>query len=236
MLFRSQVVASNWEAGARGSGKLGGFSLNWLLSFYRATNRDDIQFAASAIRGRAYFRNIGSTRRQGAELQLKASRGGFTASLSYAFTDATYGDALTLTSPANPAADEDGLITVQPGDRLPGIPRHSATLSLDYAGKGWSVGGDIMARSGQYLAGDEGNDTRRLPGYAIVNLRGSVDILKGVSIFGELRNAFNRDYATFGTFSEVDEVYLAQAPGASNPRAYGPGAPRRWYVGVKAAF
>jgi outer membrane receptor protein involved in Fe transport len=51
-----------------------------------------------------------------------------------------------------------------------------------------------------------------------------------------LRNAFNRRYATVGTFSEVDEVELEEAPGASNPRAYGPGSPRRWYVGVKAAF
>ncbi|UXC93909.1 hypothetical protein EGM87_24220 (plasmid) [Sphingobium sp. RSMS] len=39
-----------------------------------------------------------------------------------------------------------------------------------------------------------------------------------------------------GTFSEVDEVDLAEAPGASDPRAYGPGAPRRWYAGVKASF
>ena len=42
--------------------------------------------------------------------------------------------------------------------------------------------------------------------------------------------------ATFGTFGEVDEIELEEAPGASNPRAYGPGAPRRWQVGVKALF
>jgi outer membrane receptor protein involved in Fe transport len=63
-----------------------------------------------------------------------------------------------------------------------------------------------------------------------------VQIIKGVSLFGEVRNAFNRHYATFATFSEVDEVELEEAPGASNPRAYGPGSPRRWHVGVKARF
>jgi outer membrane receptor protein involved in Fe transport len=231
-----QVVAKSWEAGAGGHGTVGGFRIDWLLSAYRTTNRNDIQYVASDIRGRAYFRNIGSTRRQGVELGAKATRGGFTGGLSYAFIDATYRHALTLSSPANPEAEEDGTIAVARGDRLPGIPMHSATLSLDYAGRGWSIGGDVIARSGQYLVGDEGNDNAKVPGYALFNLRGSVTIIPGVSLFGELRNVFNRKYATFGTFSEVDEIELDEAPGASDPRAYGPGSPRRWYVGMKAAF
>ncbi|WP_370308759.1 TonB-dependent receptor [Sphingobium abikonense] len=231
-----QVVAKSWEAGASGSAQAGGIRIDWLLSAYRTRNRNDIQYVASAIRGRAYFQNIGATRRQGIESSVKVSRGGLTSAISYAFTDATYRAPLTLASPANPQADEDGRIAVARGDRLPGIPRHSATLSLDYATARWSVGGDVLARSGQYLVGDEGNDTPRVPGYAIVNLRGSVTIVPGVSLFGEVRNAFNRRYATFGTFSEVDEIDLEEAPGASDPRAYGPGAPRRWYLGMKARF
>lgn len=231
-----QVVAKSWEAGASGSAQAGGIRIDWLLSAYRTRNRNDIQYVASAIRGRAYFQNIGATRRQGIEASVKVSRGGLTSAISYAFTDATYRAPLTLASPANPQADEDGRIAVARGDRLPGIPRHSATLSLDYATARWSVGGDVLARSGQYLVGDEGNDTPRVPGYAIVNLRGSVTIVPGVSLFGEVRNAFNRRYATFGTFSEVDEIDLEEAPDASDPRAYGPGAPRRWYLGMKARF
>jgi outer membrane receptor protein involved in Fe transport len=231
-----QVVAKSWEAGASGHAMLGGFRIDWLASAYRTRNRNDIQFVASEIRGRAYFRNIGATRRQGVELGMKASRDGFAAGLSYAFTDARYLHDLTLSSPANPVADDDGVIVVDKGDRLPGIPRHSVTLSLDYAARGWSIGGDLIARSGQYLVGDEGNDNAKLGGYALVNLRGSIAIMKGVSLFGEMRNVFERKYATFGTFSEVDEIDLEEAPGASNPRAYGPSAPRRWYAGVKASF
>ncbi|ARR56167.1 TonB-dependent receptor [Rhizorhabdus wittichii DC-6] len=228
-----QVVARTWEAGASGSGELGGVRLEWLLSGYHATNRDDIQYIASAIRGRAYFQNVGNTRRQGIEATLKARRGGLTATLGYAFTDARYRTPLTLSSPANPAAGADGTIAVQRGDRLPGIPRHSATLAVDYAGRGWSLGGDMIVRSGQYLVGDEGNDNPRLGGYAVFNLRGSVDLIRGVTLFAELRNMFDRRYATFGTFSEVGEIELEEAPGASNPRAYGPGAPRRWYAGMR---
>ena len=236
-----QVVARSWEAGASGHFAHGGWSGHWLLSAYRTTNADDIQYVASAVRGRAYFRNIGMTRRQGLEASLKGGRGGWTVSMSYALTDATYRRSLRLSSPANPVASEDGTITVQKGDRLPGIPRHAATLAMDYAGtigprRGWSVGGDLIARSSQRLVGDEGNENAPVPGYFTANIRASVDLWPGVALFGEVRNLLGRRYATFGTFTQVDEIELEEAPGASDPRAYGPGAPRRWYAGIRARF
>ncbi len=231
-----QVVAKSWELGASGKADIGGWVVEGLLSAYRTANRNDIQYVASEIRGRAYFRNIGATRRQGVELGVTAKRAGWTAMLSYALTDATYRAPLMVGSPSHPLADADGQIAVVRGNRLPGVPRHSAALALDYRGDGWSLGGDVIARSGSYLVGDEANLTPKLTGYAIVNLRGSVDLLPGVALFAEMKNALDRKYATFGTFGEVDEVFLAEAPDAANPRTYGPGAPRRWYAGVRARF
>ena len=235
-----QVVARTWEAGASGKSASGSWDLGWLVSAYRTANTDDIQYIASDIRGRAYFQNVGSTRRQGAELSLKARRGGLRLAASYAFIDATYRSAMTLSSPANPLADGDGEIEVLSGNRLPGIPRHSTAFSVDYegsfGGRRFLIGGDVIARSGQRLVGDEANLTAPVPGYAIVNLRASVAIAGSVSLFGEVRNLFDHDYATFGTFSEVDEVELDEAPGASDPRAYGPGPPRRWSIGLRARF
>jgi len=235
-----QVVAKSWEAGASGGFAFGSWRGEWLLSAYRTMNHDDIQYVASDIRGRAYFRNIGQTRRQGLEASLKLIRGGLTAGLSYAYTDATYRNNLVLSSPANPQANDHGTIDVAEGDQLPGVPRHSATLTLDYAGKiggrGWSIGGDVTVRSGQYLVGDEANRNAKIPGYIIANIRAGIDLMPGVTLFGEIRNLFDRRYATFGTFTDMSEIKLEEAPGASNPRAYGPGMPRRWYAGVKAAF
>lgn len=235
-----QVVAKSLELGASGSLERGGWTVDWLLSGYRTTNTDDIQYVASDIRGRAYFRNIGETRRQGIEATVKARRGGLQLAASYAFTDATYRSAITFGSPANPQADADGLIHVVPGNRLPGLPRHSATFSADYAGTlgahGFTIGGDIAARSSQFLIGDEANRNRPVPGYVLFNLRGSVELMEGVSLFGELRNAFDRKFATFGTFSEIDEIDLEEAPDASNPRASGPGTPRRWTLGLRCRF
>lgn len=231
-----QVVSKNWDIGLSGSASKGGWHLDWSLSAYRSSNSNDIQYIASSVRGRGYFQNMGETRRQGMELMFAARKDGLETRLSYAFADATFRSPFDLSSPAHPGADEHGIISVAKGDRIPGVPRHSAVLTVDYTGRGWSAGGDILWRSGQYLAGDEANLDRKLPGYAIVNLRGSVQLTSGIWLHGELRNAFNRRHATFGTYAQLDEVFLAEAPDASNPRAYGPGAPRRWQIGFSGAF
>nr|WP_246543649.1 TonB-dependent receptor [Novosphingobium profundi] len=70
----------------------------------------------------------------------------------------------------------------------------------------------------------------------MVHLRASLELVPGFSLFANVRNLLDRDYATFGTLSEVEEVDLAEAPDAFNPRAYGPGAPRRWTLGLRARF
>lgn len=235
-----QVVAKTFELGASGNHASGGWSMNWLVSGYRTTNTNDIQFVASSTRGRGFFENIGETRRQGVEATLRARRGGLQLGASYAFIDATYRFPVVLSSPANPEANDEGEIAVDRGDRLPGIPRHSATMTADYTGaigsRTFTIGGDMIARSSQFLVGDEANQNPRVPGYVLFNLRGSVEMVKGVSLFGEVRNLFDREFATFGTFSEVDEVDLVEAPNASDPRAFGPGAPRRFTVGIAASF
>lgn len=231
-----QVVAKSWEAGGSGHFKAAGWAFDWLLSAYRATNHDDIQFIASDVRGRAYFQNIGQTRRQGIEATLNAARGPWTARFGYAFTDATFRTPLTLNSPDNPSADEDGTIRVVRGDRMPGIPRHRVTLSVDYAADRFTLGGDVQAQSGQRLFGDEANLQPGTGAFAVVNLRGSVKLLGPVWAFGEVSNLLDRRYGTYGTFSETDEVFMAEAPGADNPRSLSPAAPRRWKAGLRARF
>ncbi len=236
-----QVVARTWELGASGKAGAGGWRVSWLASAYRADSRDEIRRVASGVRGRAYFQNLGNARRQGIELSLRATRGGFRVGANYAFSDATNRSLVRIASPGNPAAEEDGAITVRPGDRLPGVPRHSANLDLDYAGKvgAWrrfSLGGTLSARSGQVLLGDDTNRAPLVPGYMLVDLRARVELLREVVLFAEVRNLFDRRHATFGTFGEIGSVPLAEAPGASSPRFLGPGAPRRWTVGFRRGF
>lgn len=231
-----QVVAKSWEAGASGKNVVGGWTMRWLLSSYRTTSKNDIQFIASSIRGRGYFRNVGASRRQGVELTLDITRNALSVHASYAFTDARFLTPFLISSPANPAADTSGLIAVERGDHIPGIPRHSLTFSADYNGRGWSLGGDVQMRTGQYFVGDEANLIGRTPGYAVVNVHAGVDIVRGITLYADVRNLFDRRYATFGTFMDVGEVPLVEAPNASDTRAFGPGAPRRWRIGLTAKF
>ncbi|GEN99471.1 membrane protein [Novosphingobium sediminis] len=236
-----QVVARTWELGASGKGNAGGWRIEWLASAYRADSRDEIRRVASGVRGRAYFQNLGDARRQGIELSLTAQRGGLRVAATYAFTDATNRSSVRIASPGNPVAEADGAILVRPGDRLPGVPRHSANLNLDYAGKvgtsrRFTVGATVSARSGQVLLGDESNRAPLVPGYILIDLRAGVELVHEVMLFGEVRNLLDRRHATFGTFGEIGSVPLAEAPGASSPRFLGPGAPRRWTIGVRRGF
>jgi hypothetical protein len=61
-------------------------------------------------------------------------------------------------------------------------------------------------------------------------------LIAALQLFGLLQNAFNTTYYTFGTFSPTSSVFLAQAPGATNPRSYSPGAPIAGTVGVRVTF
>ncbi len=231
-----QVVAKTWEAGVSGGTAVSDWRLKWSLSGYRATNHDDIQFIASAIRGRAYFQNVGATRRQGVEADLSARRGNWLVHAGYALTDATFRTPLVLNSPDNPSADADGQIAVRRGDRLPGIPRHRGVLAIDYGGRGFALGGDMQTQSGQRLVGDEANLEPLTRAFAVFAVRGSVVLAGPLTLFGSISNLFDKDTATFGAFGETTEVDLAEAPGASDPRSLGPGAPRRWMAGLRAAF
>nr|WP_225204978.1 TonB-dependent receptor [Novosphingobium huizhouense] len=232
-----QVVARSLEAGAAVSASLGGWTVDGLLSLYRTVNQNDIQHVASRVPGRSWFTNIGRTRRQGLDASLKLARDGWRIAASYAFADATSLSALTLSSPQNPGADPvTGTIPVRRGDRLPGIPRHSATLSVDFTASTFGLGGDLVARSSQVLRGDAANLVPPVPGYLIANLRAHVALSRGLALTGEVQNLFDRRYATFGTFGEIDKVPLPEAPDATSSRFAGPGAPRRWTVGLAATF
>jgi outer membrane receptor protein involved in Fe transport len=231
-----QVVSKSWQTGGTGTADINGWSVRGQVTAYRAVNHDDIQFVASGVRGRAFFRNIGRTRRQGLDINVSATRGAWILRAGYAFTDATFRTPLVLNSPDNPAADDDGRIQIAGGDRIPGIPRHRAILAADYDGRSFTIGGNLQAQSGQYLFGDEANLQPKVKAFVLADIHGSVRLIRRLSLFAEVTNLFDRHYATFGTFSETEDVFLAEAPDASDPRSLGPGAPRRWKAGLRASF
>ncbi len=227
-----QVIARSWH----GQLTAGAESLRGTLAFWRSESSGDIRHIASDIRGRAYFANVGRSRKQGIEATLVWHRGPWRMAAAYGYSDARFRSPFTISSPSNPEADEEGNMAVEAGDRLSANPRHILTIQAGFESERWAVGADLRWRSSQILAGDEGNDNRPVPGYAVIDLRARLALTPAITLVGEVRNLFNHRYATFGTFSEIDEIHLAEAPGADDPRAYAPGAPRRAAVSVKLRF
>jgi len=233
-----QVVAQTFEAGLRGSLKWGkDAKLRYSLGFFLTNLDDDIAMVNSPTVGRAFFTNIGATRRQGIEADLRYSDERWRLSLLYALVDATFQSGFVASSSLNPAADVNGNIVVQPGNRLPGIPLHQLKASAYYkATDKWMVGATLLAASSQYLFGDEANLVAPLPGYVTLGASTSYQLLPNLELFAWAQNLTNASYYTFGTFSPTGSVFIAQAPGASLTQSFSPAAPLGIFGGLRARF
>ena len=236
-----QAVARSVEAGLRGRWTAGGGSrqISWSAAAFRTRIADDILFIASPeLIGTGYFQNAGDTSRLGAEVELNGRIARFGWYASYGLVEATFESPLELpgSDEANDAATEDGSILVAPGDRLPGIPRHSFKAGIRQGiTRAWDVALETMAASSRIFVGDEGNDQVELDGYGIVNLRTAYRFDAGVELFARIDNLFDARYATAGVLAEL-EVHLREVPDASDPRFIGPGPPRSAFAGVRVRF
>lgn len=233
-----QVIAQTFEAGLRG--RLGwdkDATLRYSLGFFRTDLDDDIAMVNSPTQGRAFFTNIGNTRRQGIEADLRYSDERWHVTLLYALVDATFQSRFVASSSLNPGADANGNITVQPGNHLPGIPMHQLKASAYYnVTDKWTVGATLLAASSQYLFGDDANLVAPLPGYVTLGASTSYKLLPNLELFAWAQNITNADYSTYGTFSPTGSVFIAQAPGASLTPSYSPAAPFGLFGGMRATF
>ncbi|MET0962431.1 MAG: TonB-dependent receptor [Noviherbaspirillum sp.] len=236
-----KVVAKTVELGARGRQ---GEHLSWNAALYRTDLDDDIQFISSggAATNAGYFQNVGKTRRQGLELGATGKWGRVSVSARYGFIDASYRAAFAENSPANSSAGPDGAIEVRSGDRIPGIPRHSMKLRLEYEVDGqWMVGANVLYASSVYARGDENNRDAggRVPGYSVLNLDTRYTIRKGWDLFARINNLFNREYANVGVLG-VNAFMGAgnsfDAANAVNEQFRGYGAPRGVWVGTRYSW
>jgi iron complex outermembrane receptor protein len=69
-----------------------------------------------------------------------------------------------------------------------------------------------------------------------MNLTTTYQLTKNVQLFAWAENITNARYYTFGTFSPTSSVFIAQAPGATNPRSFSPAAPIGGFGGVRVTF
>ena len=238
-----KVVSSTIEAGARGQWHAG----TWSAALYRTDLRDDLAFIASGAgaTNAGYFQNIGRTRRQGIELAATIRAEPLTLALRYNALDARFRSTFEAASPDNSEADANGAIVVRSGNRIPGIPVHSAKMRVDWAAApGLGVGASLVAASSQYARGDENNADRagRVPGYFVVHLDAQYALTPRVTLFAQLDNLFDRHYANFGllgsnVFTGPDRSFgpaVGVAPVIEQFRALG--APRGVWAGIRVTF
>lgn len=226
-----QVVAETFEAGFRGDWVNG----SWHAGVFRTTGKDDILFiSAGALTNEGFFDNIGRTRRDGLEINLDGQAGNSIGwFFNYTYLDATFRERLAFPSPNNPAAI-GGEVMVQPGDRLPLIPRQLFKGGIRASiGDRISIGGEVLVGGDFYMRGDEGNDLARIGDYAVLNLRGEYKINNNLRIFLNIDNLLDEEYETFGLLGDADEVLGDEL---EDGRFFSPAAPRGAWLGVQVAF
>jgi outer membrane receptor protein involved in Fe transport len=233
-----QVVGHTIEAGLRGvATPFPDTKLDWNLGLFHTNLDNDIEFVQSAVLGRGFFQNVGATRRQGFDAGLRVHNDRWMAYLNYSYTNATFQSSFIESSSLNPGADVNGNISVQPGNRLSGVPTNLLKLGFQYkVTDAWTVGLTGVAATSQFLFGDEANLTKPLPGYFVLNLNTSYQVTKNIQLFGLIQNVTDQRYYIYGTFSPTSSITFFQAPGTSNPRSYNIGAPIAGFAGIRATF
>ncbi len=157
--YLPQIKATSYDIGMRG--KIGD-DLQWNLGAYQTDLKDDIYYVAVGD-GLGFFDSIGKTRRRGIEAGLsgKANKWGF--GVNYSLTDATFQDKFQMISEDNNSSVYvpligTGIITVKPGDRMPGVPLNNLNASVSYeVTDKWTVGLSAVAHSESYVRGNENN-------------------------------------------------------------------------------
>jgi len=197
----NQVVAHTYEGGLRGASNWNGGRLSWSTSLFRTDSDNDIIALASAIQGRGFFSNVPSTKREGIDATAQFEAEHWSAFASYSYLDATYEFTGAMASPNNPFADGDGNIAIRPGNRIPLNPAHHTRIGGDVEVlQGFSLGGNVLLVGSQYYAGDDANRNPKLPGYWVLNLRGSYRFNDRWEVFALVNNVFDRHDATYATF------------------------------------
>lgn len=255
-----QVVTGTWEAGVRGGQES---RVAWNAGWFRANNRNDILFVASEQTGFGYFKNFGRTRRQGLELGATSRFSRLTLGGGYTLLDATYQSAELVDGSSNSANNAeakglDGSIEIEPGNRIPLVPRHifKAYADLDITKK-LVVDLSVNAFSSAFARGNEDNRHQpdgvyylgpgSSPGYAVVYLGGRYKVHRHLEFFVRVNNLFNRKYysaAQLGPtgftadgafiarpFPRVDDEYPVR-----HATFYAPGAPRGIWGGLRLRF
>lgn len=258
----NQVVTRTFEGGVRGTRD----ALAWHAGFFHAQNSDDILFVASEQTGFGYFTNFGRTRRQGFELGGRTTVGRITVGAEYTFLNATFESEETVNGESNSSNEEaeagvpgvEGVIEIEPGNRMPLVPRHMAKIFGDVQlSNRISLHANLVGIGGSFARGNENNEHEpdgvyylgegAVDGYAVVNLGVRVDVVRNVQAIGQFNNLFDTEYSTAAQLGPAGFTssgnFIARPFAAVNGEFplyrsafIAPGAPFRAWGGIRVRF
>lgn len=258
-----QVVTRTFEAGVRGGLES---NLRWNIAWFRANNRNDILFVASEQTGFGYFKNFGKTLRQGLEVDINSRIWQVNLGGGYTFLDATFQSPEEVNGTGNSTNEEaedgapgvEGAIGIEPGNRIPLIPRHmlKAYADIEVTSKFLADLG-LVAISSSYARGNENNlhnadGTYYLgpgtsPGYAVVNLGARYQVHRRLELFVRINNLLDRQYYTAAQlgptgFTSTGNFIARPFPAVNGEfpvqqaTFFAPGAPRAAWGGIRLRF
>lgn len=267
-----QVVTDTWEAGLRGKPEISFLqNLTWNVGAFRAENHNDILFIAAPQTGTGYFQNFARTLRKGVDADLDGRSGRVAYGLDWTLLSATYQSIETLDGSANNTNNIalqgypglPGVITVQPGDRIPLIPKQTGKAYVDFHATSKLVFDlNEVIVSSSYARGNENNAYKAdgvyylgpgvSPGYAVTNFRAHYDLTRHLQLALQVDNLFNHKYFTSAWISNTElnaqgaiqslpfpvyttGPYAGSAP-AQSATFFSPGAPLRAWVELRVIF
>jgi outer membrane receptor protein involved in Fe transport len=184
----------------------------------------------------------------------------------YTFLNATFESEETLNGESNSSNDEaakgerglEGTIEVEPGDRLPFIPRHmfKAFAGVQVTGR-LAIDVNLIAAGSSVARGNENNEhepdgTYYLgegfsEAYAIVSLGGRFAVTPKLQIIAQVNNLFDQDYSTGAQLGPAGFTAAGTFAARPLPAVDGEfplrhttflavGAPRRAWIGARVRF
>lgn len=207
----SAARSRNLEVGSKWHGQSG---VQVEAALFRADTDDELAVASNSG-GRSTYRNIGRTRRQGAEASVVQPLGAQAdLTLAYTWIEATVRDPYALCAAT-------GCNTVAAGSRLPGVPGQQWNARVQYRPGAWQWAAEVVASSDTVV-----NDlaTERAPGYALLNL--------------EMSRRWTTAQGTLRAFARIDNALDQRYIGSvivndGNQRFFEPGPDRRYNVGLQ---
>lgn len=227
-----QSIVKNHQIGVRGQSpnfSVAGNSIQvgWNAGLYRKDTSHYYYLAPSSSRPQA--NDVGDIRVEGAKLGMEIVAGKLTTSVNYTYADARFRSPVVLGNGVNQESVNFQL-HVSPGKVIPGQARHALNLAVKYdVTNAWSIGTSFRAVSSSYYFADEVNAMGKVPGYVVTSFNTNYRVNKNLELFGIIQNAFDKEYATFGSL-------VPTSHNTSDSHGWMIGQPLSVYAGLRYKF